>query len=1168
MDIALITGGLAVLGYLVNKNEEKDHNNYLFKKEFEDKNNNIVIKKYNKSNNDIYDNKSTRELDKEYDDKNYDLYSKSLKPDTNLVNGIWRLLNDEEANKRKKDIVNNAINKDLYNLKNINHNNIEPMMNIDSDYDDTSNGSYETDDTSNSLAYSNNNYNNNYNNNGDDDSVFSDDYSIPLVRDNIKRTNNNGKNFMRETNNNNSGTRSGVRSSDRASGKKISEYISDDDSSFGDSSYENSSRESFDNINTQVLNTQDNFFNDVKTSLAGNHKSYSNNNERQPKNEFEDQYDELRFDHEGIPGTMPPDRKLLKTFNENMNVIPESEFNADCDGRYGVTSEMGHNNMVPFFKSSSYGYNPMRDKQMESYATRNIELFTGSDQNPQFKHKQEVENLFPNETGKVESVTGMPNFSDYFESRYIPSQTRNGELLTQPIRTTPGLDLGYNQNGNTGRQDLYRVMPRNVDALRTINNPKVSYETPIVSGQKGHKGRVMGKQVQQGPDRFYYNSPDSMMPQVGEFEAPAIYGKYVIDPTNREMNGQKTYVAPVGAQVDKSTPEYLQGQFKNPFKKTYETSGPRNVQRDSGGQIIGQETWTANETNRESTNSGDKYVGGAGHNKTQGYLQNNENATPEFTNRNMNEANPIANMQGNKTQVPLINFMNYIPDVTKKQILLEDNGRKNITNISNSIKGYLFNSINAIPDDTLRSILTDKVIITNAKGNSDRGYLFNNANNVPDTNMRNISEDNLILGNLSNHEQSYLFNYMNNIPDTNLRNIINTLYSSGGLNIKGNHEQSYIVDYNNAVPDTTMRELTENVINLTNVSGPMDKGYLIDYINAVPDATMKQLTENNLHLGSMTPIQTKGYLLNYVNSIPDTTLREMSENNNQILNLKGNHMQDYMFNHDNAIPDQTLRNLIENITHLTNFKGNHSGDYLINYISSIPDATLRELTENTMNITNISPLKMKTYLINYVNATPDATLREMTENQQNIIGQKGNNNKSMMYNYENGIPDETNRTQTENQKNIIGQKGNHNESVMYNYENGTPDATNRAQTGNQKNITGVGSSFYNKEYMFNYKNGIPDETNRNQTENQKNITGQKGQGTQNRSRLDYNNALLNTAKEVIAKGRAPVPVKNNIGKTPLFMNYVFNDDNASERPIYSGVKQSGGIENELYSFAS
>jgi hypothetical protein len=1059
MDILLITGGLGLLGYLINDQKQK------YSDEYNNNDDIIKIKKYNTSDHDIYNNVFQTQLNKPYDIEKYNLYSDSLKPDTMLVNRIWRLLNDKEKNEKINKNVNDAINKDLNNLKNIKYNNIEPMMNI------------------------NNNYNDNFSQ-SDNDSTFSDNYMHKkyLNDGNIKKINENN-------------------------------YISDDNSSY----------ETDMNINTHVLNKQEKFMDDVITSLSGDFQSDDDIEYDNPKNEFEKQFEELKFDHKGIPGTMPPDRKMLKPFNEKMKVISESEFIPDCDGRYGVTSDMSHGNMVPFFKSTTYGYNPMRDTQMENYATRNIELFTGSDQNPQFKHKQEVKTLFPTEMGRVESVTGMPNFSDYFESRYIPSQSRNGERPVQPIRDTPGLDLGYNQiaNGN----NMYRALPKNVDQLRTANNPKISYEQPVIPGQMGNKRRIMGKQVQQGPDRYYYNSPDSMLPQVGDFEAPALYGKYIIDPTNRAMNPSNDYTGPLTSQVQKSTPQYLQGEFKNPFKKTFETDGPRNVQYDTRGQIINQESWTPSETNRQTVNYGDQYIGGAGLNKTQNYLFNAENAINDPTNRDITQEGQVTNITGNYKSVPLINFLNYIPDVTRKQIMIEDNGRKSLTNVSNSIKGYLFNSINAIPDETLRSILTDKVIIANTKGNSERGYLFNTANNITDQNARNMSEDNLILGNLSNHEKSYLFNYMNNIPDVNLRNIINTVYSSGGLNIKGNHDQSYLIDYN----------------------------------NTIPDITTKEMTENNLLLGTATPIQKKGYLINYDNSIPDTTLNELTEQNTNILNFKGNHIKEYMFNYENGITEQTLRNLVENITQLGNFTGNHTGGYLINYINSIPNTTLKELTENTTDLANINPLKMKGYLINYINSIPDSTKREITENQKIVIGTKGNHTQNQFFNYDNGIPDPTNRNQTENQKNIIGMKGNQSKNQFFNYDNGIPDPTNRNQTENQKNVTGIGSAF-SKEYIFNYENGIPDATIRSQTENKNNIIGQKGQGTQNRSRLDYNNAILNVEKEVIARGRAPVVVKNNLGPTPVFTQYVFNDDNASERNTYCGTIQEGSIQNELYSF--
>lgn len=1218
----LIGSGLFLTGIFLNINKsEKDQKELNDPSKILSNSNGIINNKYvipyAKNYLDNYKSKIYTDSNEFLYNSISDGYLNSIEPGSNVVNNIYRTLNDSYE-KNKKTKINNLLNKDINMIKKTSFNNIETMNNIDFQ----------------------NNYMTSYDNMSED-SVFSDNYSIQPNKRIIKKNN-------------------------IDINSQISDNYSDNET----------------NINLKVINQQDKFLSDIITNLSGSDYDTDveyNNNLRTKFNpqtqcakndSFESQFDELKFDHTGIPSTMQNGKQLLNIFNDKIGSIPESNFNPKSDGRYGVTGDMTHNNMVPFFSSKTYGYNPMYDKERENYSVRQIELFTGSDQNPQFKHKKEVTNLFSPETNKVESVTGLPNFNDYFESRYIPSQTRNGELLMQPIRTTPGLNLGYTEIGNTGKQDLYRVLPKTVDQLRTVNNPKVSYTPLINPGQKGDRRGIIGDFIQKGPDRFYYNAPDSMLPQVGDHVAPAIYGKWIVDQTNRSLNPNTPSLNPLGG-IEKATPEYLQGQFKRSFKREYDAINPANIGRDTRGQIINQETWTPNETNRQSTNYGDNYAGNMVGNKSQSYLENFDNAIPDTTQRETMPELPNANINGNYKSVPLINFLNIIPDATKRQIMLEDNGRKNITNISNSIKGYLFNSINAIQDPTLRDLISQKIILANQKGSGEQNYLFNMTNAVQDPNMRNLSENNLILTTLSNKEQGYLFNNLNSIPDTTLRELLNTMYGSGGLNIKGNHQQDQMFNYSNAIPDTTLRELTENIIQLTNITGPVGsvKQYLFNYIDGIPDTTLRELTQDKIVLSGIKPIQVKEYLYNYINAIPDTTLKELTENQKYLVGQKGNYSQEYMFNYSNAIPDTTLRELIEDLRQLTNLTGDHKAQYMINYINAIPDTTLRELTGDKEILTNLKPIQIKDYLINYINATPDATLRDLTQNQQYLIGQKGNHINGELYNYANGIPnntnrnitednkniighkgshsqdymfnylngvpdntnrnmtenttniigqkgshaqdymfnylsgvpDNTNRNMTENNKNIIGQKGSHTQDYMFNYSNGVPNNTNRnmtednkniiGQKGNKnamtafnyddrpdltmrnmtednKNIIGQGSQYTHKEYIFNYDNSIPDPTQRSMTEATKNITGQKGDGVQNRARLDYSNALLNNVKEIVAKGRAPTIVKDNKGPTCSFTEYTFNDDRPiTQRPIYQGTKPLGNIQNPLYTFA-
>jgi hypothetical protein len=200
------------------------------------------------------------------------------------------------------------------------------------------------------------------------------------------------------------------------------------------------------NINTQVLNTQEKFLEDVITNLSGDSIDTEKPICKKKTNQFEKQFNELQFNHEGIPETMQSSKQILNIFNDKIAFAPQSNFNPTGDGRFNVTKDMTHNNMAPSFSSKSYGFNPMMDKEMTNYSVRKIELFSGSDQNPQFKHKSEVKALFDPVTNKVDSVTGSPNFSDFYESRYIPSDKRQNERPFQPVMITPGLNLGYNPN--------------------------------------------------------------------------------------------------------------------------------------------------------------------------------------------------------------------------------------------------------------------------------------------------------------------------------------------------------------------------------------------------------------------------------------------------------------------------------------------------------------------------------------------------------------------------------------------------------------------------------------------------------------------------------------------------------------------------------------------------
>lgn len=694
--------------------------------------------------------------------------------------------------------------------------------------------------------------------------------------------------------------------------------LSDDDSKFSNES-------NFDD-NMKFLNIDDKLKTRIEVDMAPEDYGYI-----EPKcqnNNFKEQYNPMSFKTgKNIPRNSnyySQDDIIFNntTKNNGFNHIESSTFDEKMDGRYGVTDDMTHNNMRPFFKSRTYGYNPGLNEKMSERSSRNINLFTGSDQMLQYQHKKEVGPLFDPVLNKVNSVTGVPNFNDFYQSRVIPSDKRDGEKPFQPVKVNPGLNLGYNERGDggiRGNGSMYRVLPKTVDQLRALNNPKISYQLPVIEGQKGNNRGFIGKMNKNNQSRIYENTVENMMPTTSIEKAPALNGRITLKETSRTSTGENKHIKPAQYHVDKATPQHLQGKFRNTFKKTHE------------GRQVGP-------------------IG----NKQNNYFINPNNNKNSMKTTDRERSNPITNINGNYKSVPFINFFNSIPETTKREILMSDNGNKNMSNISNSIKSYLFNSINAIPDPTLRSIISENFQITNSIGNKGEGYIFNRENAIPQENMRNLNDNIQIANQIGNSQKSYLFNNLNSIPDPTLRNILNETWNIDGLNLKGNKTKNYLFNETNATPNTTMRNLTENNNHINNIDGNHKKGNMFNYNNATPDTTIKELTEHNVNLTNILGNYKQSQMFNYENNIPQTTLKEMIEKNNQIMNIGNNQlMQMKLFNYDNKTKE-TLKELIEETQHITNTMNTmlHKGK-LYNFENGIPNTTNREMMETNNHITGI-----------------------------------------------------------------------------------------------------------------------------------------------------------------------------------------------------------------------
>tara|TARA_Y100000992_G_scaffold226348_3_gene157955 strand:- start:1826 stop:3529 length:1704 start_codon:yes stop_codon:yes gene_type:complete len=201
-----------------------------------------------------------------------------------------------------------------------------------------------------------------------------------------------------------------------------------------------------------------------------------------------------------------------------------------------------HNNMQPYFGAK------IRGATTGSNNTESIldnKLGVGSQQ----FSKSEIAPLFkPDEN--YNHINGMPINTDFIQSRMNESNKMSNVTLWEPQRVGPndtknkenGLD-GFN-NGMSNRNDW---KPKNVDDLRTSNNPKTSYDLNGHNGpaysyiQNSSTTQHMGNVEKYLPDTYYESGPNRWFTTTNDEKKPTVRSKQLMPYENRGDTTREYY---------------------------------------------------------------------------------------------------------------------------------------------------------------------------------------------------------------------------------------------------------------------------------------------------------------------------------------------------------------------------------------------------------------------------------------------------------------------------------------------------------------------------------------------------------------------------------------------------------------------------------------------------
>jgi hypothetical protein len=239
------------------------------------------------------------------------------------------------------------------------------------------------------------------------------------------------------------------------------------------------------------------------------------------------------------------------------------------------TGEFTHNNMQPYFGG--------RVRQNVAAATNTgiLDSFTGA--GTTVIAKKEVEAMFDSANTPYGNPLGMEINTDFIQSRINTPRNRSGEKPFEPVKVAPALGEKFGSTGKGGFQqyEVNDYMMKNIkrtDDLRTADNPKLTYDRPVVPGVHfiGEAAKDTGEVRKYKPDTFFIDESGERF--IGAF------AQDIQKETSRPIQVLKhqsrpetsvEYEGPAASQAFGES--YVTGSYRTPMAQQYGGAGYRNA---------------------------------------------------------------------------------------------------------------------------------------------------------------------------------------------------------------------------------------------------------------------------------------------------------------------------------------------------------------------------------------------------------------------------------------------------------------------------------------------------------------------------------------------------------------------------------------------------------------
>jgi hypothetical protein len=244
------------------------------------------------------------------------------------------------------------------------------------------------------------------------------------------------------------------------------------------------------------------------------------------------------------------------------------------------TGEFKHNNMVPFFRGQ------LKQNTFDGANRQILDDYTGAGSYQYAKREQTP--FFEPTKMPTGNPFGLEATTDFMESRINDPRNRANESPMETIRVGPGLNKGYTHLPSGGFQQqegeeyVLNRMPRTND-LRVANNPKLTYEKPVVPGAHfittSGTAETVGEVRKYNPDKFFINENGerNFVTTGANIKNTARSAQVLKDTTRMETSTE--YAGPAGQAEGNAT--YTVPSAKAPLVKQHGPFGYRNADASS-----------------------------------------------------------------------------------------------------------------------------------------------------------------------------------------------------------------------------------------------------------------------------------------------------------------------------------------------------------------------------------------------------------------------------------------------------------------------------------------------------------------------------------------------------------------------------------------------------------